>query len=226
MSYLLEPDVVADLERGGCPVCRASRRAGQTWLLGLIRDEMTDSTVLTAVDRAGGICSHHLLVGLEVAEQRADSLGLTLFAEFALGVVRRRLTTAIRRSKGRRHGPDASWRSSVLAAGRCPVCAAEERRAAAYLEILAGLEEGGRRDLPEGWQLCLPHLLAALDRLEDGRLRQHLERALVDRFSWFEREVAAEIRTHSHRSRSDAGRVNSQRAAEAVRWLAGRHHGA
>jgi hypothetical protein len=55
MSYLLEPDVTSDLDQKGCPACRASQRAGRTWIRELIVQQMTDSTVLDLVEKSGGL---------------------------------------------------------------------------------------------------------------------------------------------------------------------------
>lgn len=220
MSYLLEEEVEADLHRDGCPACRASQRAGRAWVRELIAQQMTDSLVLELVEKAGGLCPVHLLLGVEVAESDADTLGLDLFAEYVLRLSRRHLPDAAAPRRTRRRS--GLWRRTVRGGQHCLACEAEERRAIAYIDILADLAARHDSRLKCGWQLCFPHLLVAIGRLEDDVFRGRLVDSVHHRADLLERELATEIRRHSHDRRRLGPAPDPALAAQTVRWLAGR----
>jgi hypothetical protein len=222
MSYLLEPEVTSDLDQKGCPLCRASQRAGRTWIRELIVQQMTDSTVLNLVKKSGGLCPTHLLVGLDVAESEADTLGLALFADYMLRLTRSRLADGQRPANVRRRRGLRWWRRTSRDRRPCLACEAEERRSVAYIDILAELARRGDNRLKADWQLCFPHLAVAVDRLDDDAVRRNLIQAIDRRTDHLEEELATEIRKHSHDHRHLDPAPNGVLAAQTIRWLAGR----
>lgn len=176
MSYLVEFDVADDVERPGCPVCRATRRAGEDYMRTLMRNDITDPHVRQQIERAGGFCRHHVLVALAVAQQDHDTMGFALLGELLLGVTQRRLNRILKMTQRPKTRLRRSRSSSLVASG-CPACDAEARRATAYIDIIAkatpSTRIGAAVRSPRS-SLCIPHLDLALSTVTDRRVAASL----------------------------------------------------
>lgn len=164
MSYLLQFDLAEDLALPGCPLCRAASRHSREYLRTLMAADINDERVRQQLRRTGGMCREHLLLGVEVAAEQADPMGMALLAEFLLEVAEQTLRRvgSVRGRRRRIHGPR---RAGSLAA--CPACDAQAVVLDGYAALLLrSPQEDVRAMLASGDRgLCLPHCLGAIERV-------------------------------------------------------------
>ena len=159
MSYLVLFDLLEDLRRPGCPVCRAAERTGREYARTLMMTDITDARVRESITRAGGLCRDHLFLSVDVAAAEVDTMGLALLEELLLDIAHRLLVKRSRR--GRRHrvgiGPGGT---------RCTACEAEKVTVDAYCDLLISDPEVylGPMAARDDGGLCFPHARWLLDR--------------------------------------------------------------
>lgn len=157
--YLITYELLEDLAKPGCPVCRGAHRAGWDWIHGLLHDDANDPHVRQTLERNGGLCPEHTRLVVAVAAEEGDSLGLSIVMEFLLAAAGRRLDDGERRAPVQR---TRRWRRArtPLVATTCGACEAEARRVTAYVEILTQSSSDYLRRASEEPEraLCLVHL--------------------------------------------------------------------
>lgn len=220
MSYLLQFDVAEDLAMPGCPICRGCERAAWDSVHCLLRDDVNDPRVRLALAGRGGLCGRHVLLAVTVAQSEDDSLGLALLNDLLVVIARERIKAAAtalpRRHRGKRAKP--------MPLVRCMVCDAEDRRADAYLDLIAtaALRSQLRRaaiDPEHG--LCMPHAARGLDRSTTPAQMSAIADAALARADHLQRNLADLIRKQSHEHRSEPPGTESRAGHEAAAWLAG-----
>ncbi len=175
VSYLLEFDLVEDLAAPGCPMCHAAGRHSRGYLRSLMATDITDRRVRRELARAGGLCREHLLLGVEVAADEDDPMGMALVCELLLDVAAGRLGEAgteeklarwtvsapkprdVRAGEGAQQASSSSvgsigvWvarrgrRGRARRAPACPACEAQRVIVDGYADLLLGSGDHLRR---------------------------------------------------------------------------------
>lgn len=221
MSYLLEFELVADLRRPGCPVCRGIARVAEDWTRGLLRDDINSPRVRELLQRAGGLCPRHLRLAVAVAEHDNDPMGLALLTEFLLAVTVRRLEESPTRRGSRRVRPGG--RARLLPAS-CPACESEDRRADTYLELIeqAGPGTDAHRLVEaDSHGLCLAHIARGLERARHPEGSARLVRVGLRRAGRLQHLLEQFLAKQVHQRRRELREEEIAAPAEAAAWLAG-----
>jgi hypothetical protein len=212
-------DLLADLERVGCPACHGAHRAAWRCIDALLWESVNDPETRARLRATHGFCRTHASMALAIASQQGDSLGMAILYEDFLRNLHDEVLDALG-SKARR-----GKRPSLQPNRPCIICASADSTAANYLAILAAAEEGTEPWLairrPERG-LCLPHLALGLRSHRSGQERARL----ADAFFHGETELRASlkelIRKHDYRFH-DEGITDEERASwvHAVRRIVG-----
>jgi hypothetical protein len=152
---LVERDLVAvhielALEQPGCALCRLRREAEARWLWAFLWESVCDPGIRQSIRAAGGFCRAHWW-GLCDTDRHeiGTTSGIAIVAEDLIG---------------------RALEQPVGAARACPTCASAAYAEATYIRWtalhLARAEFRDRLAASEG--LCLAHLAAVLDRLNDA----------------------------------------------------------
>ncbi len=212
-------DLMADLERPGCPACHGAHRAAWRHIDALLWEMVNDPETRTRLRATYGFCRTHAGMALTIASQQGDSLGMAILYEDFLRAVRADVLEAVEAPRRR------TRRATLRPPHSCLICVTADGTASGYLAILAVAGEGsapwvGIRRAGRG--LCLPHLVLGLrsHRAEGDRAR------LAEAFLHGEEDLRGDlrelIRKHDYRFR-DEGITDSERASwvHAVRRIVG-----
>jgi len=221
MSYLLEFELIEDLRRPGCPVCRGIERVARNWMRGLLRDDINNPRARELLARNGGLCPRHLRLAVAVAEHESDPMGLALLTEFLVGIAVRGLEATTARGRPRR--ARAGGRAALRPAS-CPACESEDRRADAILELIeeAAPDTDVHRLLDaEGHGLCLPHITRGLARSRHAYGAARLVRLGLRTATRLQRLLEQFLAKQVHQRRNELSAEEVDAAEQASAWLAG-----
>ena len=193
----------------GCPICRLASKATDRYLDSLLYEAVLDPDVRAKLKNAQGFCSRHA----EMLRRRPGrALGVALIYRDIIRSIFEHLErgdyrpspSIVDRLLGRERGAAAAARS-LAPGGRCPACIIEDQSENAYLELmLAHIEDDTlHRAYAEGEGLCLPHLIAALERVSSARAFQRLVEPQIERYRIMLRDLDEFIRKHDHRLRGE-----------------------
>jgi hypothetical protein len=222
VSYLVAFDLVDDLRRMGCPMCRAMCRVGEEHLRSLMAADISDSHVRNRMKRSGGLCREHVLTAVEIAARSDNRMGMALVAEFLLEIGASRLNS---RQTGFPPRPNRRWRhrQRTRDSDSCPACAAESVIVDSYIEsLLTSRGAELRKSILDGERgFCLPHALRAIDRTDRAE-----DRALIVE-SWNRRaqhltDLLAEFfRKESYQNRLEPKGAEADAWVQASEWVVG-----
>jgi hypothetical protein len=187
-------DLIADLKKGGCPVCHGASRAAWRYLDSLLWEHVNDPEIRAKLRAAFGFCREHSMMAISVAGQQSAALGMAILYEDFLRTVDRQLEEAVRmRGKDRSRRLRRTGRSSLPKPAPCRVCASARHVEENYLRLLASAPDDspigtGIRDPQRG--LCLHHTLLGLHR---ARSDEQADRVLAC-FAHGDRELRGELR--------------------------------
>jgi len=168
----MSPDVlylelVEALQAGGCPICRLSRRASDSYLDALIYEGVTDPGLRDKLRDALGPCRRH---AWRMARTRGSVLGTAIIYRDIVNTLARALETGETGGPPWARGKSASRSRQLAASAECPACLLEtdavQRAAKTLLKHLDSSE------VAEGYAaaggLCLPHFRATLALAGEG----------------------------------------------------------
>jgi hypothetical protein len=165
-------DLLEDLERPGCPVCRTAAGTARKLIATTLWESVNDPGARARWRASHGFCQDHALLLLQMA--RTDGQAIALLYRDLLAHIRAEAAEA---AGARRRW----WRRAqdpVLAShAPCGVCEAVHNRADTYLALLARADEDddlGRAARKPGRALCVPHLRRGLATLRSAAARQRL----------------------------------------------------
>ncbi len=159
-------DLLRDLPREGCAVCRGETRSAWRYIDGLLWEGVTDGGVRETTRGAHGFCRDHSLMAVSVASAESGQLGMAILFEDLLRHVEEEARRAPSdRGRGRRRVPRPD-QDGLAPHGRCRACVSAGATAANYLAVLA--DEGPASEIGSASTqgrpaLCFHHL-----RLESG----------------------------------------------------------
>ena len=201
-------DLLADLQRPGCPACHAANRAAWRYLDALLWEFVNDPETRTRLRANHGFCRTHALMALSVASAQGASLGMAIIYEDILRHTAEEVRAAVAPRKRERGGTAHPPR-------RCTACESADQAAANALAVLAAAEEGSEpyRAIREpGRGLCLPHVNLGLRLHRDETERARLAEAYLHGEAELRAELRELIRKHDYRFR-DEGITDEERAS-------------
>lgn len=212
-------DLLADLEKPGCPTCHGANRAAWRYIDGLLWESVNDPETRTRLRATHGFCRTHAFMALTIASQQGDSLGMAILYEDFLRNLREDVTMALQPRRRRERTP------SLQPSRACIICESANGTAGNYLAIVATAEEGSapwtaiRRP---GRGLCLPHLALGFRLHRSEHERARLANAFLHGEAELEANLKELIRKHDYRFR-DEGITDDERASwvHAVRRVVG-----
>lgn len=218
VSYLLQFDLVEDLSLAGCPLCRGAARTGRKYLGSLMHEDINDAGVRNQLERSGGLCADHVLVAVQIATARGDTMGMALLTELLLDIGVDLLRREGRRR--RRHRPRLVRRPKL---SPCPACEAEAVIVNGYADLLlaAARQDHDRAPLVAECRLCLPHALAVLERARTESELSALREAWLRPTRHLRQLVAEAIRKQSYEHRFEPPGEEAGAWRKAVGWLVG-----
>jgi hypothetical protein len=212
-------DLLADLERPGCPACHGANRSAWRYIDALLWESVNDPETRARLRATHGFCRLHAFMALTIASQQGDSLGMAILYEDFLRNLRAEVLEATK--PRRRRGSTSSLRP-----GRpCIICASADATASNYLALIATAPEG-----TEPWEamrrpergLCLPHLTLGLRTHRTEEQRSRIAEAFLHGEAELRAHLSELIRKHDYRFR-DEGITDGERASwvRAVRRIVG-----
>jgi hypothetical protein len=212
-------DLLADLERPGCPACHGANRAAWRHIDGLLWENVNDGETRARLRATHGFCRTHAFMALTVASQQAASLGMAILYEDFLRNIHAEVLEILEPKRGRGRG------ASLRPGRTCIICESADSTAGNYLAILAAAEEG-----TEPWEairrpqrgLCLPHLALGLRSHRSERERARIAGAFLEGEAELRANLKELIRKHDYRFH-DEGFTDEERASwvRAVRRVVG-----
>lgn len=170
-------DLMRDLSRVGCAVCRGASRSARRYIDGLLWEGITDPGIRTITRASHGFCRAHSMMAIAVADQESGQLGMAILFEDLLRHVEREAADIPhagrpRLKRARRGRQDAMHPHAI-----CRACGCAEATATNYLRVLAHADPSsdvGTAARANAPSLCLPHLrmglLSEADKEEKARL--------------------------------------------------------
>lgn len=162
-------DLLEDLPRNGCAVCRGGSRTAWRYLDGLLWEGITDPGVRSITRAAHGFCRQHSMLAISVASQASGQLGMAILFEDLLRHVEGEATSASGRRRPRWWTRDVAT-DTLHPHEACRACVSAHSTERNYLAVLADAEpssEIGTLARDHAPSLCLNHLRMGL-RFEDG----------------------------------------------------------
>jgi hypothetical protein len=168
---LIKPPSRTDLDDAyaavGCPVCSLLTRSERRYIDATLYEHVTDVKWRSEVRAARGFCALH---AQHVLTASRSALGVSLVTADILKTLRETLPTtvggggALGRLRSAFSGGDAS--GGVRPQQRCPICTYINELGAVYIASLLDdvTTERGHTAYSRSVGLCLPHLVAAMDR--------------------------------------------------------------
>ncbi|MHB8630951.1 MAG: DUF6062 family protein [Candidatus Limnocylindria bacterium] len=168
-------DLLAGMERAGCPLCRSQLIAEERYLRSLLHEQVNDPGTRAILLEALGFCPRHTwLLGRVEERMFHDRAGTSILLRAFLREWRRRIrelppATPRRRSRAPRPGE------------RCRACVAVSEFQALQLETLVDRIDAGDERLRGEYErsdgLCLGHLAVLIEEVPDSPARA----AILDR---------------------------------------------
>jgi hypothetical protein len=189
-------DLLADLQRPGCPICHGADRAVWRYLDGLLWESVNDAGVRMGLRASHGYCRAHSVMFLRVADAHVGSHGLAILLEdLLMHVVADAELEASAKNRRRGSGP-------LRPEAPCSACVLARHTEESYVRILAASEEGsapyegiGR----EARGICLPHLAFGLSLIVDARQRARLVATFRRGTEELTRELSEFVRKQDYR---------------------------
>ncbi len=193
------------LRRGGCPVCRVASASARRYLWGFLYEQVNDPEVRDTLRRSRGFCRHHAWM----LTQFYDTLGVSIVHHHLVRDLAQDLRAVAGGARGLR--PRAPARTQP-----CPACRVVRQSEQNALEALVQRldDEQVRAGLAGDAPLCLPHLLAAWDRVPDAAALRRLAALQVSALEALGRQLEEFIRKQDYRFRHEG--VSAQ---EGTAWL-------
>ncbi len=187
-------DLMADLNRPGCPVCHGAHRSAWRYLDSMFWESVNDPGVRARLRASHGFCREHSRMALAVVADQSAGLGAAILYEDLL----HRLVAEAEAYVNAKS--QASWgrrrpRRPLAPTASCPACESAARVAENYLAILADADEAsdpGRAIRSPGVGLCASHLALGLRRALDAAGAERL----LDAFRRGAAELRGELREH------------------------------
>lgn len=180
LSQTLQAELRETLEQGGCPLCRLTARAEESFLDSLTYERILDLGTRAELKRSRGMCLRHARAWREV---HGSALGIALVYEVTI-------KDLLHETELELESPLKFWETrptpAQLAEGLeplalCPACQRGADTAARFANVLLQdiQKESVRTALEQAGGLCLPHLrlaLATRGSVEAKRLLLEVER--------------------------------------------------
>jgi Family of unknown function (DUF6062) len=210
-------DLVRDLPRDGCAVCRGASRSAWRYLDGLLWEGVTDPGIRTMTRASHGFCREHALMAISVASQQSGQLGMAILFEDLLRHLEEEATQPNDPGRGLRSRRNARSPDRLSPHAVCHACVSARATERNYLCVLARTATSSEvADLAAEHApcLCLPHLRRglSLDDLDEED-RRRLIAIYVMGSERLRTELAEFIRKRDYRFASEP--VSE---AEATAW--------
>lgn len=195
--------------QAGCPICRLVYKATDRYLDSILYEAVLDPDVRTKLKRSRGFCSDHIDI---LRRKPGRALGIAL-------IYRDIIRTVAEMMDGGRHEGRASLLGTLLGKGQkrpllahqlgtdqhCPACAIGEQAEKRNIDLLlAYLGDAKLYTAYAGGEgLCLPHLIRALEGVEDEDTFEHLVRPQARRYRLMLHDLDEFIRKRDHRFRKE-----------------------
>ncbi len=208
-------DLLRDLRRKGCPVCRGADRAAWRYVEAILWESVNDPPIRARLRAAHGFCRDHGFMAIAVCKERGLASGLaTMYEDFIRRVTDEAMKSA--RSRGKR--PRGRGRSEDLAPlVPCPACASADAVATNYLHILAVAPEDSpaiKAAMSSGRRLCFRHLRRGLDVVSADQITR-LARIFARGNEEIGENLREFVRKHDYRFQAEG-----MTPAEAASWTA------
>ena len=195
--------------QAGCPICRLVFKATDRYLDSILYEAVLDPDVRTKLKRSHGFCAPHVEM---LRRKPGRALGVAL-------IYRDIINTIVKVADERHYKRSDSFINRFLGKGRkrptfahglaqeraCPVCVTAQEAENSFTELLLAHldDEKLYSAYADGEGLCLPHLIGALDRVEDEESLQRLIRPQAGRYQLMLVELDEFIRKRDHRFRKE-----------------------
>jgi len=214
-----EHDLVAVLERTGCPVCRLAAEAVDGFLESVCYEGVNDLELREQLRQAGGFCGEH---ASRFLGQSHGQLATAIVYRDVLVNAARRIAQAPRGSGiGELLGRTPRRQAVAGDRRRCPACRiqgeATERHLQTLRARLADVEV--QAHYRAGGGLCLPHLERALEWDDDGA--RFLADAAAAGLGTLIDELDRYIRKHDYRFRGEPWEGEEDAPARAIERAVG-----
>lgn len=194
-------ELLEDLRAGGCPVCRAAYRAGDSYLNALLHEGVVDVRIRDELRAARGPCHRH---AWRMARKRGSVLGTAIVYRDIVNTLTQILDAAesapLRLFGGNKQALCRQLASSSL----CPACDLEadaiRRAGKTLLKHLSDPEIADGYALAGG--LCMTHFQVVLGHASEGATRT-LAGWQAAVFRQLRAELDELIRKHDHRFRGE-----------------------
>ena len=214
-----EHDLIAALDRPGCPVCRLVAEAVDGFLESVCYEGVNDLELREELRQAGGFCGEH---ASRFLGQSHGQLATAIVYRDVLVNAARRIAPAPRGSGiGELLGRAPRRQAVVGDRRRCPACRIQAEATERYLQTLRArlvdAEVQGR--YREGGGLCLPHLDRALEWDDDGG--RFLADAAAAGLGTLIDELDRYVRKHDYRFRGEPWEGEEDAPARAIERAVG-----
>lgn len=204
LSKTLQAELLDTLEQGGCPLCRLTARAEQSFLDSLTYERILDLGTRAELKRSRGMCLKHARSWREV---HGSALGIAIVYETTIKDLLRDTETEV-------ESPLKFWEQTptpeelaeeLEPSVPCPACKVGDETASRFANVLLQdlQKEEIRTLLEQAGGLCLPHLRLTLSirgAVESKRLLLAVERRA---WSALQLELKEFIRKNDYRFRTE-----------------------
>jgi hypothetical protein len=199
----------------GCPVCTVTQRSTAKYIEGLLNECILDPEIREKLTDSLGLCYQHTWLSVEI--KLTDALGHAILQHSLVNSSLRKLEA------GGGH-PGKQLAKELEPRKECPACKIDAETLERVVDSLAaGLKDPGFiADFQNAGALCLPHLRAALPKLDSHRMELVLAHQ-KERMSSLRDELAEFIRKNDYRFRDEAIGAEGDSYKRAADLVQGKH---
>ncbi len=219
-------DLLNACREAGCPICRLSQRAVQSYVDAILYESVNDPDVQSQIVAARGYCNQHAWL---LPEGQGRSLGVAILQRAVLkdvlteiGNGRQSLGRAVRRRLTKSDRPE-SFLAALKPRRECPVCQQQASiEQMALSELLKQLNEPELREaFRQSAGLCVPHFRAALQLISDDAAEQTLLTLQSAHLKRLHEQLSEFIRKNDYRFTSEGYGVEGDSWLRAIGIISG-----